>query len=131
MAAHVTAHMAGGWKVEASNGSHAVTLDLQPAEGGPGEAMGPHDVLLAALAGCTTMTLQMYAKRKAWPLEGVELDLRHVPATPTTPERIAVDLRLLGPLDGEQRARLADIAKKCPVYKTLTNTALEVVEQLV
>ena len=49
----------------------------------------------------------------------------------TTPERITVDLRLMGPLDAEQRARLADIAKKCPVYKTLTNTALEVVEQLV
>jgi len=130
MASHITARMAGGWKVEASNGKHAIALDLQPADGGPGDGLGPHETLLGALAGCTVMTLQMYAKRKAWPLEGVELDLHHLPATPTTPERITVDLRLMGPLDAEQRARLTDIAKKCPVYKTLSNDALEVVEQL-
>ncbi len=131
MAAHVTARSAGGFRVEATNGKHGITLDLQPADGGSGDAMGPHEVLLAALAGCTSMTLELYAKRKAWPLQGVELDLHQVPATATTPERITVDLRLMGPLDAEQKARLADIAKKCPVYKTLTNTALEVVEQLV
>ena len=125
MAAHVTVRSAGRNRVEATNGRHAATLDLPVAEGGqePVEGLGPHETLLAALGGCTAMTLLLYARRKGWPLEGVEADLAHEKAAVgagAAPERVAVTLRLLGPLDEAQRTRLLEIAQKCPVYRTLT-----------
>jgi putative redox protein len=124
MPAHVTVRSAGGFSVEATNGRHTTTMDLAPEDGGTGAAgMGSKETVLAALGGCTAMTLLLYAKRKGWPLEGVEAVLDHVPAPVgggDTPERVTVALTLHGPLDGEQRARLLEIAGKCPVYRLLT-----------
>jgi uncharacterized OsmC-like protein len=77
------------------------------------------------------MTLAMYARRKQWPLEAVEVRLRHSKihaadcAECETKEgrldRIERDIALSGPLDGEQRARLLEIADRCPVHRTLTS----------
>jgi putative redox protein len=124
MPAHVTVRSAGAFRVEATNGRHTTTMDLQPADGGDGAGgMGAHETLLAALGGCTAMTLLVYAKRKGWPLEGVDAVLDHVPApvgSGETPEKITVSVTLLGPLDDTQRTRLLEIAAKCPVYKTLS-----------
>lgn len=123
MAAHVTTRSGEGYQVRAGNGSSAVVLDMAAADGGGGNGLEPHETLLAALGGCTTMTLLSYARRKAWPLEGVDLDLTHEKppaASGDAPERIAVRIGLRGPLDDAQRARLMEIATKCPVYRTLT-----------
>jgi putative redox protein len=124
MPAHVTIRSTGGFRVEATDGRHKTTLDLQPADGGDGAGgMGSHETLLAALGGCTAMTLLLYARRKAWPLEGVDASLDHVPApvgAGDAPERITVSLTLRGALDDAQRSRLLEIAGKCPVYKTLS-----------
>lgn len=77
------------------------------------------------------MTVALYARRKQWPLESVEVGLSHSRihaadcAECETKEglldRIEVELRLTGALDGEQRARLYEIAGKCPVHRTLTS----------
>ena len=129
----VTVRTLGGNRVEAGNGRHRLVLDLPVHDGGAGEAMGPHEALLSALGACTSMTLLLYARRKTWPLEGVEIALGREKAPVGVPdgrERIQVDLRLHGPLDEEQRARLLDIAKKCPVYRSLTSD-IDLVERLV
>lgn len=132
MVDQVTVRTIGGNRVEATNGRQHVVLDLPVHEGGEGEGLGPHEALLAALGGCTSMTLLLYARRKAWPLEGVEVSLAREKApvgVPEARERLTVDLRLTGNLDDEQRQRLLGIAQKCPVYRTLTND-LDLVERL-
>ena len=132
MGERLTVRSAGNHRVEASNGVVGTTLELAKSDGGPGTALGPHETLLAALGGCTVLTLEAYAARKAIPLEGVELVVeraRAVVGEPESRERITVEIRLLGPLDDAQKVRLLEIAQKCPVYKTLTGHP-EVVERL-
>jgi len=93
-------------------------LSDEPKDVG-GEALGPtpHQLVLAGLGACTSMTLRMYAERKGWPLTSVRVELsgKHEGGT----YRIARRIDLEGPLDDEQRARLLEIADKCPVHKTL------------
>ena len=131
MSDRITIRSLGGNRIEAGNGRHAMVLDLPAEEGGEGTAgLGPHETLLSALGGCTAMTLLLYARRKGWPLEGVDADLvREKAKGPDSRDRIVVDLRLRGSLDAEQRDRLLSIAQKCPVYRTLT-TDLDIVERL-
>ena len=111
-------------------GRHDLSADEPIAAGGRDGGPGPYDYLLAALGACTSMTVRLYANRKAWPLEQVIVRLRHAKihardcAECETREgyldRIERDIELVGALDGEQRARLMDIADKCPVHRTLT-----------
>ena len=84
-----------------------------------------------SLGSCTSMTVQMYAARKKWPLEQVVVRLRQerVHAQDCTDcekptsmvHRIEKTIELIGALDEEQRARLREIADHCPVHKTLTS----------
>jgi len=111
-------------------GEHLLRADEPVAKGGADSAPRPHDLLLAALGACTTITVRMYAERKGWPLEHVAVSLseRKVDAAdcpgadggsgPVT--CIEMQLELRGPLDPGQRARLAQIADRCPVHRMLT-----------
>jgi putative redox protein len=85
-------------------------------------------LLNAALGACTGMTLRMYADRKKWPLEEVVVHLRHsklhvADADADKPgakiDQIEREIEVLGDLDDEQRARLLEIANRCPVHRTL------------
>lgn len=111
-------------------GVHRFVVD-EPVEGGGGDAgPNPYELLLAALGTCTTMTLRLYAQRKGWPLESVEVRLSHERihaqdcADCETREgyldQITKRLALSGALDEDQRQRLAEIAERCPVQRTLT-----------
>ncbi len=134
MGSRIVARNSVGHRVEASNGTSSVVLDMSKQDGGEAKGLSPHETLLAALGGCTAMTLRVYAARKGWPLEGVELVLTHEKPPPGAPpeakETIGVDATLLGPLDAVQKAKLMEIAQKCPVYKTLL-ADLAIVETLV
>lgn len=112
-------------------GSHRVQADEPISVGGTDTAPTPYDYLLAGLGACTSMTVGLYARRKKWPLEDVSVSLRHSRihskdcADCETKEgmldRIEMDVELTGDLNPEQRAKLIEIAGKCPVHRTLTS----------
>ena len=122
---------ADGFAQTVQAGRHGLTADEPVASGGTDTGPDPYQLLLAALGSCTSMTIAMYARRKQWPLESVRVELRHSRAhaadcaTCETREgmldRIERDVVLQGPLDGDQRARLLEIANKCPVHRTLVS----------
>jgi len=98
---------------------HHLKGDEQVDKGGADSGPEPHELLLAALGTCTSMTMRMYAERKGWPvgevsvkLDGKTVDGRYV---------ITKQITMAGNLDAEQRQRLLEIADKCPVHKTLSN----------
>lgn len=115
-----------------------VLADEPRDAGGDGAGPDPYTLLLGALGACTAMTLQLYARRKGWPLQGIEVRLGHErthsddcqrPDDDCRLERITRALTLLGPLDTTQRSRLTEIARRCPVHRTLTGT-VEIVDRL-
>ncbi|HYP54622.1 MAG TPA: OsmC family protein [Pyrinomonadaceae bacterium] len=100
--------------------------------GGEDAGPDPYALLLAALGSCISMTVTLYARRKGWPLERASVRLRqqrvHAKDCAECDEtaegfvhRIERAVTLEGPLSDEQRARLQEIAHKCPVHKTLTS----------
>jgi putative redox protein len=120
---------AAGFAQDIAIGQHRLAADEPLSVGGTDTAPNPYDLLLAALGSCTSMTVAMYARRKQWPLESVTVRLSHskVHATDCAAsetkagllDHVHRDVELTGPLSDEQRARLLDIASKCPVHRTL------------
>ena len=122
---------AAGFAQEIQAGRHRIVADEPASVGGTDTGPSPYDLLLAALGACTSMTVAMYARRKAWPLEEVAVHLRHsrIHATDCAEcetnegmlDRIERDIHFTGPLTDEQRSKLLEIANKCPVHRTLTS----------
>jgi uncharacterized OsmC-like protein len=120
---------AAGFAQEIEIGQHRLTADEPLSVGGTDTGPNPYDLLLAALGSCTSITVAMYARRKRWPLEAVTVRLSHskVHAADCAESETKVglldhihrDVEFSGPLSEEQRARLLDIASKCPVHRTL------------
>jgi putative redox protein len=112
------------WRTDVALGEHALIADEPSDVGGGNAGASPHDFLLAALGACTAITVRMYAERKGWPLEDIQVHLEQEPR-PNDGEHgehhIRRVIHLHGPLDAEQRGRLLDIANKCPVHKTLSH----------
>ncbi len=106
-------------EVAFENGS--MRVDLDPPQGDV-ELPSPHDVLHAALAACTTLTLQLYVKRKGWAVERLQVEVGHAaPAAGDSSRAYAIErtVRVAGTLDDAQRASLLRIAEACPIHKTL------------
>ncbi len=122
---------AKGFTQEIVVGPHRLVADEPKDVGGNDEGPTPYDLLLAALGSCTSMTVGLYARRKGWPLQDVTARLRHsrIHATDCAEcetkegkiDRIELDVELVGPLSDEQRSKLLEIAKKCPVHRTLVS----------
>jgi putative redox protein len=109
------------WEVALKAGHHALTADESPHLGGKDAGPAPFELVLAGLGACTSITLKMYAERKAWPLEGVHVELRYARDDERGwYERTVV---LQGELTPEQRARIAQIAERTPVTLALKGGA--------
>ena len=120
---------ATGFLQEVVSGNHHLRADEPVSVGGSNAAPGPYDYLLIALGVCTSMTVGLYARRKQFPLENITVSLRHSRIHAQDCEecetkegmldRIDTYIELTGSLTAEQRAKLIEIAGKCPVHRTL------------
>jgi putative redox protein len=112
-----------------SIGPHRMLADEPASAGGEDTGPGPYDFLLAGLGACTSMTMRLYADRKALPLDRVTVTLKHskIHAQDCAEcetkdgmlDQIDRVIAMDGTLDPEQRKKLLEIADKCPVHRTL------------
>jgi len=98
---------------------HRITADEPEDAGGKDLGPSPEELLAAALASCTAITMQMYAERKGWDLTGLEVDCDYQPAERGRPTQFDLVMRLPESLSDEQVERLTVIAAKCPIHRTL------------
>lgn len=98
---------------------HEIITDEPVAEGGQNTGFDPYELVLAALATCTTATMKMYADRKQWKLDKIDIQISMQEDDGI--QHIRREIQVSGELTEEQKARLLVIAEKCPVHKMLTN----------
>ena len=103
-------------------GGHTLIVDEPIEVGGSDSGPSPTQLLAASLAGCTAITLELYAERKGWDLSGLEVEVDSA-SERLAPSAFEVILRLPGSFNDEQRQRLLAIAAKCPVHKVLATEA--------
>ena len=98
---------------------HQLTADEPEDMGGDDLGPSPQELLAASLASCTAITMEMYAKRKGWNVDGLEVDCDYTVADRGCPTRFSLTMKLPSHLSEEQVERLKVIAAKCPVHRTL------------
>src|SRR5918911_5096929 len=96
---------------------HHLTADEPASVGGDDEGPSPQELLAASLASCTAVTIEMYAKRKGWNVDGIEVDVSYTPAERGCVTRFELVMRMPARLSEEQVERLRQIAAKCPVHR--------------
>ncbi len=105
------------YNVKLQNGRHEFSADEPKEAGGADTAPSPDELLEASLASCTAITLRMYANRKQWPVAGIQVTVSLARANDKTVFKRSISIN--GDINEEQRERLLEIAKACPVSKTL------------
>jgi putative redox protein len=120
---------ASGFRTEVDVGGHHLVVDEPVAVGGTDAGPTPYEMLLAGLGACTVMTLRLYADRRKWPLERARVTLQHrkvhaqdcaeCDRKATKMDVVDRIITLEGTLTEEQRAKLMEIAERCPVHQTL------------
>jgi putative redox protein len=103
---------------------HHLTADEPEDQGGDDEGPSPQELLAASLASCTAITMEMYAKRKGWNVDGMEVDCDYTPAERGSATNFKLVMRMPAHLSEEQVERLRVIAAKCPVHRTLEGEVL-------
>ena len=103
---------------------HKLVADEPEDEGGEDLGPSPQELLAASLASCTAITMEMYAKRKGWNTDGLEVDVDYTPADRGSPTRFNLVMRMPSHLSDEQVEKLRVIAAKCPIHRTLEGEVL-------
>ena len=123
------------YKTTVSVRDHTVLADEPADKGGDDTGPTPVELLLSAVGSCMAITMRLYADRKEWPLEGVDIELESVrkkadecpdyenPDGRKDVTVIATSITLCGPLSDEQKLRIAEIGGRCPVHKTVAEGA--------
>ena len=102
-------------------GGHQLIADEPESIGGANKGFSPDELLSAALATCSAMTMRMYADRKKWPLETLTVDVDYSRDNEKVSSKFFMKITITGNLDEEQKERLRMIASKCPIHQTLVN----------
>jgi putative redox protein len=129
--ARITAELTSGTRVLISSGRHSWRADEPSEAGGDDTGPSPYELLLGALAACTCITLQLYCRHKGIALKSVSASYEHSRIHAQDCEacddpkrgfldRVESHIRIAGTFDDAQRKRLAEVAQRCPVHKTLT-----------
>ena len=108
----------GKLKQQVQFNQHQLFSDVSTELGGDDAGLDPHALLGAALGSCTALTLHMYAKRKNWPLQDVQVQMDESSSDGTT--TLVRRITLIGELDAAQREQLLAIANKCPIHRILS-----------
>ncbi len=113
------------YKQQVQAGKHSFVSDIPKDKGGDETGPDPHELLLAALGSCTSVTLQMYAKKKGWDLKNVSVDLTEEEVDDPANQgkkltKITRAINVDGNLTAEQVEGLKTIADKCPIHKLLS-----------
>ena len=118
----VKAKAAEPFKTEIKVGDHHFTADVPADLGGKNTAPTPHEMLLGSLGACTAITVEMYAKRKEWPLTGISVKVTEEKAEVDGQKvtKFVREIDFEGNLTAEQIDGLRVIADKCPIHKILT-----------
>jgi len=128
----VTAHSLQNLQVQIQASNHHILADEPESAGGEDKGPNPYDLLLSSLAACKVMTVHLYARRKQWPVETVSITLNHRKIAANECEDcqteglakvdiIDCEISFAGDLNEDQIQRLAEIADRCPIHRTLTN----------
>ena len=129
---HITANLTSGMAVQLSNGRHEWNADEPLEAGGTDTGPNPYELLLSSLAACTCVTISWYCQNKGLPLKSVSTtyDFARVHADDCNDcdmpdrgyiEKITSNVHIEGDFNEAQRKRLAQIAERCPVHKTLAH----------
>jgi putative redox protein len=102
---------------------HELTADEPHDLGGEDQGPNPQELLAAALASCTAITIEMYAERKGWDVGALEVNCEYEQAERGAPTEFKLTLRLPAGLSADQVERITAIAAKCPVHRTLEGEA--------
>lgn len=115
----ITAQLTEGLTATLQIGKHTLVSGVKESLGGKDEGPDPHELLEAALVACTIITVQMYAARKQWPVEQIDVTVK---ITSETKEgtHIKRQVSFIGDLSDEQRQRLREIADRCPIHRLLS-----------
>ena len=130
----VTGRLEHKYQVFMQGGKHSMVADEAHDVGGTDLGPGPYDYLLAALVSCKAMTCRMYAERKGWDLQGMDISVSHEKKKAKEVEDAESETGFVdifdckmtfhGELDEDQLARLLEISKKCPVHRSLMSENL-------
>ncbi|MGO3742191.1 OsmC family protein [Kerstersia sp.] len=128
MSISIRQNEASALRLTAVAAGHELALDMPAPQG---EGPDPHDYFDTALGGCKAMTVLLYARRKEYPLETVEVKVeRDASRERAGVYGLSVTLTLHGNLDDAQRQDLLSIADRCPIHKLMTQTEVEVTTRL-
>jgi len=118
----ISERMGGKYTNDVRSSRHHLYAD-EPADLGSADlGPTPYEYLCAALGACTSITLRMYADRKKWPVEHISVDVNHskeIHGDGIKRDVFTREIALTGDIDETQRARMIEIANKCPVHRTL------------
>jgi putative redox protein len=103
---------------------HKLTADEPTDQGGEDIGPSPQELLAASLASCTAITMEMYAERKGWNTDGLEVEVDYTPADRGCATRFELIMRMPAHLSEEQVEKLRVIAAKCPIHRTLEGEVL-------
>lgn len=108
-----------GYRTEISNETKSIVADEPISLGGTEQGLSPFELLEASLASCSIITMRMYASRKQWELQEIDVRISSMYGMDKQIHSISKEIVLHGNLTEEQRQRLFTISTKCPVHKVL------------